>query len=259
MKKIAIITGAGSGIGKEFVKQIVSPDIDEIWAVGRNINKLNGLKEEYGDKIVPLQADISTEEGLDIIKGSLDGQKPDVVMLINNAGTAYFGKFEDMEADPVRSLVDINCKAPSVLCHMVLPYMREGGRILNISSASSFQPNPYLTMYAASKVYLKNFSRALNQELKLRKITVTAVCPGWVDTDMLRNENGERTAEFPGMVTAEKVVAKALKDSSKGKDISMSSLYNSYLRFYSKVTPHKIVMKQWIYAIRKYIDVSDKK
>ncbi|MBO4243193.1 MAG: SDR family NAD(P)-dependent oxidoreductase [Clostridiales bacterium] len=259
MKKVAIITGAGSGIGKEFVKQIVSGDIDEIWAVGRNIDKLNELKDEYGDKIIPLRSDISNEEGLGIIKDALGEQKPDVVMLVNNAGTAYFGKFEDMSADSAKGLVDIICKAPSILFHMVIPYMKQGARILNISSASSFQPNPYLAMYAASKVYLKNFSRALNQELKPRKITVTAVCPGWVDTDMLKNENGERTVKFPGMVTAEKVVAKALKDSSKGKDISMSSLYNSYLRFYSKVTPHKIVMKQWIFAIRKYIDVSDKK
>lgn len=248
MKKVAIVTGAAGGIGKEFVRQIAGSDVDEIWAVGRNEEKLLKLREEFGSVVVPVKEDLAS--GQDEIRKRL--HDVEVVMLVNNAGTAHMGKFESMDAQKVSDIVDINCKACVVLAHMVLPFMKKGGKIINISSASSFQPNPYLSMYSASKVFLKNFSRALNMELKPRGITSIAVCPGWVDTDMLKNKDGKKI-DFPGMVTAEKVVTKALKDAEKGKDISMSSFYNSYLRMYSKYMPTKIVMKQWIFAIRKYV------
>ena len=252
MKRVAIITGATGGLGMKFTEKISKfDDIDEIWAVARNEEKLTFIQKKY-EKVVPVVADLSAD-GVDVISQRLRETDINITMLVNNAGTAYMGQFEKTEKDEVDRLIKLNCTAPATLITVSLPYMDRGTRIINISSASSFQPNPYLCMYSASKVFLKNFSRALGVELKERGITVTAVCPGWVDTEMLPREKNGKQIKYPGMISPEKVVSKALKDSIKGKEMSVPSLFAKYTHFYSKVMPAKIVMKQWSRIVKKYI------
>ena len=252
MADIAIITGATGGIGLEFVKAIhLLGDIDEIWAVGRNNEKLNHLKEEYG-KVIPIKADFSMD-GVSVLAERIEENNPNIRILINNAGIAHVGAFEKIRNEDIEGFCKINCIAPSMLISTALPYMRAGSRILNIASASSFQPNPYMSMYSASKVFLKNLSRALSVELKPRGITVTAVCPGWVDTGMLPKEKNGRSIRYVGMVKPDVVVNKALRDSYHGKDISTPGLFAKYFRFYSKITPTRWVMKQWASIIKKYV------
>lgn len=252
MKRIAIVTGATGGIGGIFVKKICAmDDIDEVWAVGRNKDKLDSLCA-ISQKVVPVTADLASD-GADVISRLISEKSPDIRILVNNAGTGYMGPFEKMEKGQVRDICRLNCSVPSELISVTLPYMHEGAKILNISSASSFQPNPYLAMYSASKVYLKNFSRAINVELKSRKITATAVCPGWVDTGMLPRTKDGKEIKYAGMIDPEIVVVKALKDSAKGKDMSVPGAFAKYFRFYSKITPANIVMNQWSRSIRKYV------
>ena len=161
MKKIIVVTGASSGMGREFLLQILDkePNIDEIWAVGRNVDKLEELASKY-TKVVPLEADLS--KGIAEISNKLKSSKPDVKLLINNAGTGYMGYFDKMGTDKVESLCMLNCTVPAMLVSECLPYMKAGSGIINIASSSSFQPNPYLTMYSASKVFVKNFSKYAN-------------------------------------------------------------------------------------------------
>ena len=252
MKRIAIVTGATGGIGGIFVKKICAmDDIDEVWAVGRNKDKLDSLCT-VSQKVVPVIADLASD-GADVISRLISEKSHDIRILVNNAGTGYMGPFEKMGKGQVRDICRLNCSVPSELISVTLPYMHEGARILNISSASSFQPNPYLSMYSASKVYLKNFSRAINVELKSRKITATAVCPGWVDTGMLPRTKDGKEIKYAGMIDPEIVVVKALKDSAKGKDMSVPGAFAKYFRFYSKITPTNIVMSQWSRSIRKYV------
>ena len=252
MNRIAIITGATGGIGNRFVEAVkLMDDIDEIWAVGRNREKLSKLSDGC-DKIVSIQTDLS-DNGIDVLSKKLIDETPDVRLLINNAGIAYMGEFEKMKVKDVERFCMLNCSVPSQLISVSLSYMHEGARILNISSASSFQPNPYLSMYSASKVYLKNLSRALSVELKERKITVTCVCPGWVDTEMLRKTVDGKEIRYPGMISADLVVKKALIDSSKGKDMSVAGFFANYFRIYSKIMPDRLIMKQWVRGIKKYI------
>ena len=252
MAKIAIITGATGGLGMEFMRVINFYDyIDEIWAVGRNVDKLNKLKDSY-EKAIPICADLS-DNGLEMIIQKIEEEKPDIKILINNAGIGFLGKYEDMGTTSVKNFCDINCTVPAVLISAVLPYMNEGAGILNISSASSFQPNPYLSLYSASKVFIKNMSRALYMELKSRRITVTAVCPGWIDTDMLPREKNGKKINYTGMISSKKVVEKALKDNQKGKDMSTPGWFSKYFRIYSKINPTKLVMRQWSRAINRYI------
>ncbi|MBO4390759.1 MAG: SDR family NAD(P)-dependent oxidoreductase [Lachnospiraceae bacterium] len=252
MAVIAIVTGATGGLGRKFVEEIaLSEEIDEIWAVGRNAEKLESLRKSCS-KVVPVEEDLSSGK-CSRIGELLDQKRPEVRILVNNAGTAYMGLFEEMEEERVAELCAINCTAPAVLTRRVLPYMKEGARILNISSASSFQPNPYLTMYSASKVFLTNFSRALGEELKPRKITVTAVCPGWVDTGMLPRKKDGKEIRYPGMISPEQVVTVALKDSAGGRALSLPGFFAKYFSFYSKVMPTRIVMRQWSRSVRKYV------
>lgn len=253
MKRIAIVTGATGGIGQEFIRQLMGYDLDEIWAVARSVDKLNKLRETYGEKLVPVQADLSKMNGINTIIDMLAEQKHDVRFLINNAGLAKMASYKNFTLDEINGTVDINCKAPVMLCNICIPYMQSGSSILNISSASAFQPNPYINLYASSKAFLRNYSRALNVELEGTGITVTAVCPGWVDTEMLQKEANGQMVHFPGMVKPRRVVRKALRDADKKRDMSVCSLYVKCQHLNVKLIPQRLVMKIWTKAVRKYI------
>ena len=250
--RIAIITGATGGLGKGFVQAIAAmEEIDEVWAVGRNVRKLGELKEAF-EKVVPVEADL-TKDGVSCLEGLMKEKRPDVRFLVNNAGVGYFGAYEKMKREEVEAFCRINCSAPAELITAALPYMQKGARIINISSASSFQPNPYLSAYSASKVFLKNLSRALSVELKPRGISVTCVCPGWVDTGMLPRTKDGKEIKYGGMISVDRVVKKALKDSMRGKDMSVPGVFAKYFRMYSKTMPTGLVMRQWTWSVRKYL------
>ena len=248
---IAIITGATGDIGEEFVKALLD-QVDEIWAVGRSREKLDALNERYGEKIVPLQADLSDEDQVKGLCRRIEAERPEIQYLVNNAGVAKMAPVAQFSPEEISDLMEINMKAATLLCRAAIPCMRKGSYILNVASASAFQPDPYIALYSASKSYLLSFTRSLNVELP--EVTCTAICPGWVDTKMLVKMSGGKAVKYPGMVTPEKVVRDALRDAKRGKDVSVCSPFYRFMRFYSKITPHKIVMRQWVRQIRAYID-----
>ena len=247
---IAIVTGATGDIGEEFVKSLLS-ESDQVWAVGRSENKLTSLKEKYGDKIVPVRVDLSDRDDIFSFCEKIESEKPEIRYLVNNAGVAKMKPVSEFTLEEISDMLDINDKAATLICRACIPYMVKGSYILNVASASAFQPNPYIALYSASKAYLLSFTRSLNVENE--NITCTAVCPGWVDTKMLPKQRDGKDIRYPGMTPASKVVDVALKDCHKGKDVSVCSFYFRYMRFLSKVTPHSIAMKMWVRAIRQYI------
>ena len=246
---IAIVTGATGDIGEEFVKSLLS-ETEQVWAVGRSENKLTSLKEKYGDKIVPVRVDLSDRDDIFSFCEKIESEKPEIRYLVNNAGVAKMKPVSDFTLEEINDMLDINDKAATLICRACIPYMVKGSYILNVASASAFQPNPYIALYSASKAYLLSFTRSLNVENE--NITCTAVCPGWVDTKMLPKQRDGKDIRYPGMTPASKVVDVALKDCHKGKDVSVCSFYFRYMRFLSKVTPHSIAMKMWVKAIRQY-------
>lgn len=253
MKRIAIITGATGGIGQIFVRELMKEGLDEIWVIGRNQGRLLALKNEFGEKIVPVCKDLTKDTDILSVSDLLREQTISILWLVNNAGIAKMMPSAEFSISEIDQTVDLNCKAPAKLINLCIPFMEKGARILNISSASAFQPVPYINLYAATKAFERSYSRALNAELKPCGITVTAVCPGWVDTAMLSKEIDGKKVHFPGIVAPEKVVKKALKDARKGRDMSVCSLYVKCQHLNVKLLPQKLTMKIWLHGIRKYL------
>ena len=253
MAAIAVITGATGGLGQEFVRCVLKENIDEIWAVARNEKRLNALKEKFGDTIRPVRCDLANSSDLADLFALIESEKPDIRLLINNAGIGKMGSSAEFPDSDVVQEIDINCKAVCLLCSHAIPFMKPGSRILNISSASSFQPVPYINLYAASKAFVRSYTRALNVELRSKGITCTAVCPGWIDTEMLSKEYNGKPVKFPGLVTPDRVAVKALRDSAKGRDMSVCTLFVKYEHYLSKVLPHKWLMKIWMNGIKDYV------
>ena len=248
---IAIVTGATGDIGEEFVKALLD-EVDGVWAVGRNEEKLAGLRERYGEKILPVKADLSDRDQIMALCRRIEAEKPEIRYLVNNAGVARMAPVAEFSLEEIGGMLEINDTAATLLWRAAIPCLRKGSCILNVASASAFQPNPYIALYSASKSYLLSFTRSLNVELK--DVTCTAVCPGWVDTQMLNAKSGGRKVRYPGMVSPAKVVKDALRDARRGKDVSVCSPVFRYLRLYSKLMPHKLVMRQWVRQIKGYID-----
>lgn len=253
MAAIAVITGATGGLGQEFVRCVLKENMDEIWAVARNEKRLNALKEKFGDTIRPVRCDLANSSDLADLFALTESEKPDIRLLINNAGIGKMGSSAEFPDSDVVQEIDINCKAVCLLCSHAIPFMKPGSRILNISSASSFQPVPYINLYAASKAFVRSYTRALNVELRSKGITCTAVCPGWIDTEMLSKEYNGKPVKFPGLVTPDRVAVKALRDSAKGRDMSVCTLFVKYEHYLSKVLPHKWLMKIWMNGIKDYV------
>lgn len=248
---IAVITGATGDIGEEFVKSLID-EVDLIWAVGRSEEKLDALRGRYGERIVPVICDLSDKDSVLNLCDRIEKVKPDIKYLVNNAGVARMAAFSDFSISEISDMLEINNTAVTLLCRAAIPFMGKGASILNIASASAFQPNPYIAVYSASKAYLLSLTRSLNVEN--RDINCIAVCPGWVDTKMLpeKTKSG-KTIRYPGIVSAEKVVRTALKDCRKGRDVSVCSAYYRYTRFLSKVVPHNILMRMWVKGIEGYL------
>lgn len=183
--------------------------------------------------------DLTKSAELHTIRKILEEEKPIIAYLVNNAGIAKMGSYKDFSIEEIESTININCNAVVVLYSICIPYMKQGSRILNISSASSFQPLPYLNLYAATKAFERGYSRALNVELKGTGIIATAVCPSWVDTDLLTKEINGKPMKFPGIVSSEKVAVNALKDTKKGKDMSVCRLSVKFDHLLAKIYHRK--------------------
>ena len=247
MKKIAVITGASSGMGKDFVKMIDKiEDCDEIWVIARRKNKLEEISSETGKVIVPVELDLTSNESIAKYGEMLDAEKPEVTALVNAAGFGKFGKFEDIPLDEQMNMIDLNCKALMAVTYLTLPYMPEGSHVYQVGSLSAFQPVPYIATYGATKSFVLSFSRALNKELEKRNIKMIAVCPGWVRTEFFdRAVKDDTITYYNKFFSSDEVVRRAVYDMYRGKDVSVCGASIRAQVLLTKLLPHKIVMKIW--------------
>lgn len=246
----AIITGASSGLGREFALAIKEkcPDIESFWLVARRREKLEELAKELGeDKCYILPLDLKSKDDLNEFCDALKDITPEIKYLINNAGFGKLDFFENIPAEICAEQVTLNCAALTFMTRACLPYMYKGSEIINIASIASFAPNSRMAVYSSTKAYVLSLSRALREELKPRKINVLAVCPGPMDTEFLPVANIEKGTSkmFDTLPRANpaKVARTSLKYSAKNKGIYTPKLLFKFYRILAKILPTRLVMQ----------------
>ena len=255
--KIAIVTGASSGMGREFVLQLKSyVQVDEVWAIARRLDALERLEEEAGMKVRPICLDLCDMESFRTVERLLEEEKPEVRLLVNAAGFGKFGAYHKVSLVDDARMVDLNCKALLLMTRLVLPYMERGSHVLQLDSLSAFQPVPYITTYGATKAFVLSYSRSMNRELKSRGIRMMTLNPAWVKTeffDRAFKTNGDGEVRYFNYVyEAADVVAVGLKDLYKTrKDCSIPGLPVKFQVFLVKLVPHRFVMDIWLNQNKK--------
>ena len=245
---IIIITGASSGIGMEFARQMDAhfSNIDEFWLIARRRDQLEALAGRLQHRCRILSMDITKDAQLERLEDTLQEKNAVVRMLINAAGYGILGKFDDQDRESELGMVRLNCEALTNITHRLIPYMRRGSRIIQIASVAAFLPQINFAVYAATKAYVHSFSRALGEELRDQGIYVTSVCPGPVDTPFFdRAEKTGNTMEIKkyAMVKADGVVAKALRDSYHKLPVSLYSPMMHAFAGIIKFVPHGLCLK----------------
>ena len=221
--KIAVITGASSGIGREFVYAVDKQySFDEIWVIARRAERLEELKEKGRNPIRPVALDLAADADLKAYAELLEKEKPEIALLVNAAGCGVFGPFEEKELDALLHSARLNALSLTAMCHLSLPCMKSGSAIVNMGSNSSWQPVPYQAVYGASKSYVLSLSRAIGRELRPRGVHVMCVCPGWIKTEFQQHAKHDEYIRYVDRwYGPEEVAAQAMKDLEKKKTVSI--------------------------------------
>lgn len=248
---VAIITGASSGIGEEFVRQLKElPEIDEFWLIARRGERLAALADQLSLKAKILSADLCLPEGIEAVRSALNEEKPNVRYLVNAAGFGRFGAFDQVSEGELVRMIDLNVKALVLLTHMVIPYMECGGRIIEMGSGSCFTPLPYFNVYASSKAFVLHYTKALNYEIAKYGLRATCFCPGWVATEFIGKATEQPGVTVPRsmkpLLCAEKVVRGCLRVAKKGKSMYVTNWYTKLQHLLFKLLPDKVLSAAWI-------------
>lgn len=245
-KKIAIVTGASSGMGRAFVQQIMDKyrRLDEIWVIARHLQK-EMWQERFETKIVLLPLDLLQEAQQKRLRCRLFAEDVRVKILVNAAGMGRIGTFEEITLPEHQQTTRLNDEALMTVTYLCLPYMEKGSHIIQMASASAFVPQPGFAVYAASKAYVLSFSRALRSEVRKKGITVTCVCPGPVDTAFF--EGAEKYHKMPlfkkkSMADPKPVVEKAVYDAACGRALSIYGWSMKALFLACKILPHRLII-----------------
>jgi len=249
----AVVTGASSGIGMAFARELGGRG-HPVLAVARRRERLEGLAREaaaHGGRIEPLVADLTTEQGLASVVRRIEELR-EIELLINNAGLANAGDFLNASLDFESAAVRLNVNAVVTLSHCVLQTMvRERcGAIINVASVVAFQPFPHFAVYAATKAFVLSFTEALAVEVRGTGVRILTLCPGSVATELdLFAHNEGLLGKLPSL-TAEQVVKAGLQGLEKGRVVNVVGNLNRFLPFMGRLLP------RW--AIRRLMGVSVK-
>ena len=265
-ERIAIITGASSGLGREFIKQLdlLGEDLfpaeedglpvrpfDAFWVIARRKDRLEELAEGTTTPVRVLPCELTDKKAVSDLAALLEKEQPDVRLLINAAGFGKIGSWRDIPLEQVDQMIDLNCRAAVDMTQICLPHMQADAHVMEICSTAAFQPFQYLNVYAASKAFLYRYSRALSMELRKDRIHVTAVCPYWIkDTEFIpvaqKTEKGAGCIHgFPFADTVDHIASRALSDASLGLTVSTPGPVCTLHRFFAKLISSDLLM--WMF------------
>lgn len=250
MTRIAIVTGASSGLGREFARHIdlgEAGPIDEIWAVARRTDRLEALARTCETPVRAFPLDLADEASFDAIERALaETDEAEVALLVNNAGFGTFGDFALQDKTSAPAMIALLMRAPVELIYRTLPFMAAGSRIINVASVAAFIPQPRLAVYSAAKRFILDVSRSLDAELGEVDIHVTALCPKFMKTEFLDQPGDDGAAKRMTAIGFEKagdVARAALRSARAGKSLCIPSLDMKALYAISHVTPYRVALK----------------
>ena len=244
---IAIVTGASSGLGREYVLALkkLHPQIEEYWLVARRRERLEQVGKALGKPYRALALDLTQRESLETLRALLSREQPQVKCLINNSGYGRLGDFIDMPMEDSGGMVRLNCVALTEVASVVLPYIPQGGMMINVSSIAAFVPNARMAVYSSTKAYVLSLSKALRFELKKRSVNVLAVCPAPMDTEFLDVAGitgHSKTFDLLPRVNPRRVAEKSLIAAGKGRAVYTDKLFYKFYRLLGKILPHNWLM-----------------
>ena len=251
MKKVALITGASSGIGRELAYCHAKTGADMV-LVARSKDKLEMLKLElesqYGVQVMVISKDLTLADSPKEIHDEISLAGIQIDYLINNAGFGGRGKFHERPWEKDLSMINLNITALTALTRLFLPEMvqRNSGRILNVSSTASFMPGPLQAVYFATKAYVTYFSNALAEELHDTAVTVTNLMPGATETEFAKTSGMDKTNLFDNTFSAKSVAEDGYKGMLEGKLDVISGLSTSQKIMMKMIpfTPKRVILKQ---------------
>lgn len=238
--KIALVTGASSGIGREFARQIVKlyRNLDEIWLVARRTERLQELEKEFTVPVRIFDGDLNQDYIYERIEKELERKNAEIRILVNSAGCGLSGCFGEREQDTELRMVKLNCQSLTRMLLLCRPFLGRGSRVINLASAAAFAPQPGFAIYAASKSYVYRLSMAIREEWKPAEIFVTVVCPGPVDTEFFAH-SGELLGKSNKVtkVDPKAVARKALLDAVDHRCVSVYGTSMKVARIAGKLLP----------------------
>ncbi len=246
---IAVITGASSGLGKEYVRQTVEqlPSVDEIWLIARRAERLEAIAADYPERTFRhLILDLNDTASFAAYETALKEANATVKLLVNNAGYGKLGDFADQPLDEQTGMVDLNCRALTAVTNITLKHMANNGYILNVSSIASYVPTPRMAVYCSTKAYVSSFTHALSEELRPRGIHVLAVCPGPMATEFLdvaAITGRSKTFDTLPYCNAETVARRSLQRLLRGKRWYTNRFLYKFYRVLCKFLPCRLLMK----------------
>lgn len=257
--RTALITGASSGIGETFAHALAKQGLDLI-LVARSEDKLRALAKQlaelYSRRVEVVSADLSLAGAAQKVKTAVDALGMPVDLLINNAGFGTVGSFAKQEPERERQEILLNAAAVVDMAHAFLPGMlqRKQGGIINVASAAAFQPLPFMAVYAATKAFVLSFSHALRGEVRSKGVTVTALCPGPVDTPFFEATGVDKlrdTVPKGMMVTSERVVSDCLKAFKAGKAVCIPGAATKLMAAAGHLTPRGLLARVTAKAMKR--------
>lgn len=257
---VTLLTGATSGIGEALAHQLAERK-HNVLLVARNEQKLKKLCEELSNKngieAQYLVADLSKSHAPDEVFEEIQKRKLSVNVLVNNAGIGSSGEFVTNDLPSELDMVQLNIASLVALCRLFLPAMvkRKSGTLINVGSLASFFPSPYMTVYAASKAFVRSFTEALTEECKPYGVHVMLFCPGLTSTNFMKtpandNEWGRTLVKGAYTQTSEQVAAEMIQAMEKKKTLHISGRRNSLqMNLVRALLPNATIAK--IFAERK--------
>ncbi|MBQ9647276.1 MAG: SDR family NAD(P)-dependent oxidoreductase [Oscillospiraceae bacterium] len=247
--KTAIITGASAGMGREFALHAlrIFPEIECFWLIARREGRLKELAGDLGGKkVVCMSLDLCDEQSFDVLEEKLRDDKPEIALLINNAGCGYLGNVGETPVDWQTRMTKLNVTALTAVTSLCVPYMARGGHIVNVSSIASFCPNPRMTVYSSTKSYVSAFTRGIREELRAKGVTATAVCPGPMDTEFIevgKIKGHSKTFDILPYCDPSSVAEGTLLSAKEGRAFYTPKAFYKLYKFVAKVTPQALMVK----------------